>query len=68
MGKSVLCEHCQALRGKGRKDKGHEFLEEVRFEKVRSMQGSSDETYYKCSICGHKWLHETGNCGMGWIE
>ena len=33
MGKSVLCEHCQALRGKGRKDKGHEFLEEVRFEK-----------------------------------
>lgn len=68
MNKNVLCDYCQTQRGKGRKDKGHEFLKFIRSSEVRSIQGTSGETYYKCSICGHEWLHETGNCGMGWIE
>lgn len=27
---------------------------------------STRESYYKCSECGHKWLYESGNYGMGW--
>ncbi|KAB3392249.1 hypothetical protein F9005_07495 [Escherichia coli] len=35
--------------------------------KYASFHGrGSEESYYKCIECGHKWLHETGNCGMGW--
>lgn len=26
----------------------------------------TEESYYVCTECGHKWLRETGNCGMGW--
>lgn len=28
-------------------------------------RGTTDD-YYICSECGHKWMHESGNCGYGW--
>ena len=31
------------------------------------MMGVADEAYYRCKVCGHEWLHETGSCGMGWV-
>lgn len=30
------------------------------------MMGAADEAYYRCKVCGHEWLHETGSCGMGY--
>jgi hypothetical protein len=32
------------------------------------MMGPADEAYYRCKVCGHEWLHETGSCGMGWVK
>lgn len=34
---------------------------------LSSMMGAADEAYYRCKVCGHEWLHETGSCGMGWV-
>ncbi len=36
-------------------------------ERISSMMGAADEAYYRCKVCGHEWLHETGSCGMGWV-
>jgi len=66
--KNKRCQHCLDLRGKGRRDKGHEYLVFKDSKDVSCMLGTADEKYYTCSICGHDWLHETGNYGMGWVE
>lgn len=34
---------------------------------VEGSGGPADEAYYRCKVCGHEWLHETGSCGMGWV-
>lgn len=26
------------------------------------MMGPADQAYYRCTVCGHKWLHELGSC------
>jgi len=31
------------------------------------MMGATGVAYYRCKVCGHEWLYETGSCGMGWV-
>ena len=61
-----MCEHCKAQEGKGRNDEPHAHLKSTRFDPWSYEGKTANEHYYKCSICGHEWLHETGNCGEGW--
>jgi len=63
-----LCEHCLELRGKGRNDKPHAHLISTKYEPCSYRGKTANEHYYRCSICNHEWLHETGNYGMGWVE
>jgi len=63
-----LCEFCTPLVGAKRGTPPHHHLVFQRSERFQSIQGNADEAYYVCSICGHEWLHETGDCGMGWVK
>jgi transposase-like protein len=27
----------------------------------------ADEQDYECTVCGQRWMHETGNSGCGWM-
>jgi len=61
-----LCENCKGLIGGGQYTQPHQNLIRTDFKPVQSMFGNVDEYYYKCSVCGKEWLHETGNYGQGW--
>jgi hypothetical protein len=63
-----ICDDCLALKGASRHATPHKNLRFLEFKPVKSMFGSVDETYYKCSVCGKEWLHETGSYGQGWVE
>ena len=62
-----MCDDCKDLIGASRSTKPHANLEYKDGRKVSSMMGAADEAYYRCKVCGHEWLHETGSCGMGWV-
>ena len=62
-----MCADCEVLVGASRYTKPHPNLEYKDGRKVSSMMGAADEAYYRCKVCGHEWLHETGSCGMGWV-
>jgi hypothetical protein len=62
-----MCEDCKRLIRAGRYTEPHAALVETKRQSFSSMLGPADETYYRCSTCGHKWLHETGSQGMGWV-
>ena len=62
-----MCADCSALVGASRSTKPHANLEYKDGRRVSSMMGAADEAYYRCKVCGHEWLHETGSCGMGCI-
>lgn len=62
-----MCSDCKSLIGASRSTKPHANLEFTDSKKVSSMMGAADEAYYRCKVCGHEWLHETGSCGMGWV-
>lgn len=62
-----MCADCNALVGASRSTKPHANLQYKDGRKVSSMMGPADEAYYRCKVCGHEWLHETGSCGMGWV-
>lgn len=68
MTEEKLCASCQSLVGAGRGVAPHPDLIQTKFVPVSSMQGRADEAYYRCGVCGHEWLHETGSCGMGWVK
>ena len=63
----AMCADCDALVGASRSTRPHANLEHQDSRKVSSMMGDADEAYYRCKVCGHEWLHETGSCGMGWV-
>lgn len=63
-----LCDDCKMLVGAGRNATPHRKLKPTRSHRVSSAMGPADEDYYECTVCGHKWLHETGSCGYGWIK
>ena len=63
----AMCADCDALVGASRSTKPHASLGHPDSRKVSSMMGAADEAYYRCKVCGHEWLHETGSCGMGWV-
>ena len=44
--KNKRCQHCLDLRGKGRRDKGHEYLVFKDSKDVSCMLGTADEKYY----------------------
>lgn len=62
-----ICADCNLLVGASRTTKPHSNLEYKDGKRVSSMMGAADEDYYRCKLCGHEWLHETGSYGMGWI-
>ncbi len=62
-----MCADCKALVGASRSKKSHANLEYKDGKQFSSMMGPADEAYYRCKVCGHEWLHETGSCGMGWV-
>ena len=62
-----MCEDCKKLVGAGRYSEPHFHLVHKGEMRVSSIMGAADETYYVCEVCGYKWLHETGSCGMGWV-
>ena len=62
-----MCDDCKALIGASRSAEPHANLKYKDGRKVLSMMGAADEAYYRCKVCGHEWLHETGSCGMGWV-
>ena len=66
--KNNMCEHCTELKRKNRGQKPHKFLVSTRYVPFSYEGKTANEHYYECSICGHEWLHETGNCGSGWVE
>jgi hypothetical protein len=61
-----LCDDCKALVGAGRYVQAHSGLQLLSSQSFSSAAGSADEAYYQCTVCGKKWLHETGNMGFGW--
>jgi len=65
--KEQACEECKKLFGAGRSTKSHANLELIELNEVSSIQGNADEHYYRCRKCGYELMHETGNCGMGWV-
>lgn len=64
----LLCSDCIKLIGQGRHAPPHKKLTSLNLIKINSAMGSADEHYYECKVCGHKWMHETGSCGYGWIK
>lgn len=62
-----MCSDCRKLVHAGRYDKPHAQLVAVESRQFSSMLGPADETDYRCTTCGHEWLHETGSQGFGWI-
>lgn len=60
------CEHCRALAGGRRSTPAHKHLMPESNGEYSQHGKTTNEAHYVCSICGKKWLHETGNCGMGW--
>jgi hypothetical protein len=64
---NAMCNECKKLVGAGRHVSPHTNLVQTGFKKCSSAMGSADETHYRCSICEHKWIHETGSQGYGWI-
>jgi hypothetical protein len=62
-----MCEDCMKLLGASRSTEPHSKLSYLSDRRVSSMLGPGDETYYRCRICDHEWLHETGSQGMGWV-
>lgn len=63
-----LCENCKGQIGAGKYTKPHEALVVIDRKKFSSALGPADETHYRCIVCGHEWLHETGSQGMGWVK
>ena len=61
-----MCDDCKGLDWRV-ENEAHANLEYKDGRKVSSMMGAADEAYYRCKVCGHEWLHETGSCGMGWV-
>lgn len=64
----AMCADCDALVGASRSTRPHANLEHRDSLRGSSMMGPADEAYYRCKVCGHEWLHETGSCGMGWVK
>jgi hypothetical protein len=65
--KIELCEDCKELKEDGgRHTPPHKNLRETERVEFKSMFGDVPETYYICTVCGKKWLHETGSYGAGW--
>ena len=66
-----LCADCQALLERSSKDRhaaGHSNLTAVGERRDIAPYGwRADEQDYTCRGCGHKWMHETGNYGYGWV-
>lgn len=62
-----MCVDCDALVGASRSTRPHANLVHQDSRKASSMMGAADESYYRCQVCGHEWLHVTGSCGMGWV-
>lgn len=62
-----MCDDGSALVGASRSIKPHVNLQYEDGRTASSMMGPADEAYYRCKVCGHEWLHETGSCGMGWV-
>lgn len=66
-----LCVECLKLKEAGRRTPPPQNLSPTPgkvSKRISFAMGSADEEYYICQTCGHLWLHETGNMGMGWIE
>lgn len=65
---TAMCDDCGHQQAKGRRGTLHENLISTgQGRECRSIMGAADEAYYRCKICGHEWLHETGSCGMGCV-
>ncbi|WP_454729446.1 hypothetical protein [Cellulosimicrobium protaetiae] len=64
-----MCETCDPLLHAGRHERPPAGLttDGERIE-VASMGMRADEQYYRCDDCGQRWMHETGNAGMGWLK
>jgi hypothetical protein len=63
-----MCEECRKQVGAGRGAVPHARLVLTSERRVSSIMGAADEAYYRCTSCGHQWLHETGSCGLGWVK
>ncbi|HBX7997770.1 TPA: hypothetical protein MIH04_19600 [Klebsiella pneumoniae] len=64
----MTCETCEK-QPRGRRQPPLEcmqYLPEEQGEYIDINGRGTRESYYVCRECGHKWIHETGNCGMGW--
>ncbi|HBX2119011.1 TPA: hypothetical protein MJD06_04520 [Klebsiella pneumoniae] len=64
----MTCETCEK-QPRGRRQPPLEcmqYLPEEQGEYIDINGRGTQESYYVCRECGHKWIHETGNCGMGW--
>lgn len=62
-----MCDRCQALTTADKDAAPHPDLVAESARSVGSILGSADERYFKCRACGHRWLHESGNLGFGWV-
>lgn len=48
---------------------GHSNLKAVGKRRDIAPYGwRADEQDYMCSVCGQKWMHETGSYGYGWVR
>ncbi len=56
------------LKTAGRDTPPHPHLVPLHSRQVGSILGSADEANYLCNFCGHKWMHETGSMGYGWVH
>ena len=63
-----LCENCKVLVGAKRYTKPHDSLSVTDHKRFSSALGPADETHYRCNVCGHDWLYESGSQGMGWVK
>lgn len=62
------CNDCKNLFKADRHTQPHKNLKHLESKRISSIMGAADESYYECKKCEYKWLHETGSCGMGWIN
>ena len=63
-----MCQDCAGLVGAGSATAPHETL--VADDTKQEFEGYGvqvDEQAYVCTVCGQRWIHETGDAGYGWI-
>lgn len=65
--KTIRCEQCDALVGKGRYERPHSQLRLTSQSKPYGhMFGGGVDSQYICDACGTEWFHSSDKADFGW--